>query len=230
MNLTARHKAIIFFALIFLYLILLIKESGVTFEKFSQGSILDNALAIIVIILLCSFASFLTLLFIDKFFLFLRKIRQSKVNTHKSKSNIKVEDLQKYINYWGGIISNNIKLTDGSMFDSHIIYNEKYLKYKKTDLELACITLARSSEDIKFIEDTKSCYMYFANFDNKVNDKVTLQVGKIVELVTNTKDQSELVKQLSSLNYEEGSARKETLALQEGYIHYINKFNHILKK
>lgn len=230
MNWTPKNKATVFISLTVIYIIIFIYKIDVSLERFSKGSLTDNTLAIIIIILMCSFASFLSLIIIDKMFSFFK----SKSNTD-NEDDAKIakyvsENIIELIDYWGGIIANDIKLTDGSLFDTNTIYNEKYLKYKKKYLELALIIQAKKSSDEQWLENAKACYMYFANFQNRIKDKYILKTGKILDLIQNEKDTDKLINKMANLDHDEEASKKENDALMQGHLAYANKFKELIKK
>ena len=137
---------------------------------------------------------------------------------------------RKLVPYWGAIIAGDEMLEDGTKFDSHVIYNPKLLRYEKRYLELSSIMAAKSTKDKNLIENVRTCYMYFANFDESVKAKHKTSTSKITDLVMGEKNQEKLIKKLAAMDYDEEKAKKENSFLNEQYLNYIKKFDEIVKK
>ncbi len=171
----------------------------------------------------------------------LKKIFGFKNKTSKSNkidTNYLRDNYQTLINYWGGIIEGEYKLEDGSKFDSWTVYNpNKYLKFKMQELEIACVYVGKSikKKDKKTYEDFKACYMYFANFNEGINDKKTTQTGDVIDIVqkydpNNKADQDEMIKEIAQLKDPDPKEKEFQKLLLDAQKAYVKKFEDLTNK
>ena len=160
------------------------------------------------------------------FFDFLKKNN----NKQSSDAEYVLKNWREIIPYWGSIIARDEKLEDGSEFDSDVIYNPKYLKYKIKHIELASIVAAKNTTDEKLISNVRTCFMYLGNFNEKIKEKHSTNLKRMKDIINEEKDTAKLAKKISEMNYDEKKAKKESASLMQLYELYIKKFDDLYKK
>ena len=163
---------------------------------------------------------------------FFKDLFKSKETKHKENVDYLSKNYHKLIDYWGGIIARDIKLEDGSTFSDGTFYNTKYLKYRKDHLEQASIYNAKTTKDKKVYDACRTCYMWFANFDDKIKDKVSNVTDEILDIVntTNPNDTQSLIDKIAKLPQDEKKSKELFKAMQKTQLAYLKKFDELTSK
>ena len=156
---------------------------------------------------------------------------KSKEKKNKEDLDYLSKNYNTLIDYWGGIIARDIKLEDGSTFSDGTFYNTKYLKYRKDLLEKASIYSAKTTKDKKLYHACRTCYMWFANFDDKIKDKVSNSTQDILDIVTttDTNDIQSIIDKITKLPKDEKESGKLFKAMQETQLAYLKKFDNLTR-
>jgi len=157
---------------------------------------------------------------------------KSKEKKHKEDLDYLSKNYHKLIDYWGGIIARDIKLEDGSTFSDGTFYNTKYLKYRKDHLEQASIYNAKTTKDKKVYDACRTCYMWFANFDDKIKDKVSNSTQDILDIVTKTdaNDTQSIIDKIAKLPQDEKKSKELFKTMQKTQLAYLKKFDELTSK
>ena len=153
-----------------------------------------------------------------------------KKNKKNNDNDFVKENWREIVPYWGSVIAGDIKLEDGSKFDTDVIYNTKFLKYKKRDIEIASLLAAKSTDNEDLKDNIRTCYMWLANFSDHIKDKYVTDTKKMKDLVTKEKNSEELIKKIAKLDYDEKKANTETVNLNKAYMEMVKKFDNLLGK
>ena len=157
---------------------------------------------------------------------------KSKEKKHKEDLDYLSKNYHKLIDYWGGIIARDIKLEDGSKFSDGTFYNTKYLKYRKDLLEKASIYSAKTTKDKKVYQACRTCYMWFANFNDKIKDKVSNDADEILDIVNTTdpSDTQSLIDKIAKLPQDEKKSKELFKTMQKTQLAYLKKFDELTSK
>tara|TARA_S200000501_G_C20685512_1_gene682702 strand:+ start:150 stop:929 length:780 start_codon:yes stop_codon:yes gene_type:complete len=246
MNFNPRAKAIIFIGLTLFYIILFLEVNNFEYEKFKQGELSDNILAIFIIIFLCSIGAFISLAIIDSINNFLKKINLKSPNVDlkdENKSNQKLSKKEKKYNlirvYWGGVVEGITRLENGEKYNMDTFYNKKHLKYPLREIKDAIIwnAVKYGPKNPDFFQACQTTYMFLANFDTNVRDKQstgTADMQKIIEkypneIIKNDKKQfNKLLKEITSTPKED--KKYSGSRLLELKMKYGAEFSAVIKK
>jgi hypothetical protein len=157
---------------------------------------------------------------------------KSKEKKNKEDLDYLSKNYNTLIDYWGGIIARDIKLEDGSTFSDGTFYNTKYLKYRKDLLEKASIYSAKTTKDKKLYHACRTCYMWFANFDDKIKDKVSNDTDEILDIVNTTdpSDTQSLIDKIAKLPQDEKKSKELFKTMQKTQLAYLKKFDELTSK
>ena len=157
---------------------------------------------------------------------------KSKEKKHKEDLDYLSKNYNTLIDYWGGIIAGDIKLEDGSTFSDGTFYNTKYLKYRKDLLEKASIYNAKTTKDKKVYYACRTCYIWFANFNDKIKDKVSNDTDEILDIVNTTdpSDTQSLIDKIAKLPQDEKKSKEQFKAMQKTQLAYLKKFDELTSK
>lgn len=159
------------------------------------------------------------------------KSKEKKINPKLDTEYLK-KNYKNLIEYWGGVIERKVKLEDGSTFSDNTIYNTKYLKYEKRYIELAMISAAKSTKSKVLYNATRTTYMFLANFNEKVEDKLKDNVQDITDIIEemgDNPDPVELANRIASTkDAEQGTKVSEALIKTQAA--YVDKFDQLTKK
>jgi len=163
---------------------------------------------------------------------FFKDLFKSKETKHKENVDYLSKNYHKLIDYWGGIIARDIKLEDGSTFSDGTFYNTKYLKYRKDHLEQASIYSARTTKSKIIYNATRTCYMWFANFDDKIKDKVSNDADEINNIIgtTDPSDTQSLIDKIAKLPQDEKKSKELFKTMQKTQLAYLKKFDELTSK
>jgi hypothetical protein len=118
-------------------------------------------------------------------------IFKTKKNTsNKSSSFDENSDIENEVklnnevkNYWAQIISGDIKLENGEIFNDNNFYNSKYLKYKPDIIYRSLIALALSgNSDDKFKQICQVGAMSLACFDDNIKGVIKTSISQNMEI------------------------------------------------
>ena len=157
---------------------------------------------------------------------------KSKEKKNKEDLDYLSKNYNTLIDYWGGIIARDIKLEDGSTFSDGTFYNTKYLKYRKDLLEKASIYSAKTTKDKKLYHACRTCYMWFANFNDKIKDKVSNDTDEILDIVNTTdpSDTQSLIDKIAKLPQDEKKSKELFKTMQKTQLAYLKKFDELTSK
>tara|TARA_B110000971_G_C19883614_1_gene441867 strand:+ start:413 stop:913 length:501 start_codon:yes stop_codon:yes gene_type:complete len=157
---------------------------------------------------------------------------KSKEKKHKEDLDYLSKNYNTLIDYWGGIIARDIKLEDGSTFSDGTFYNTKYLKYRKDLLEKASIYNAKTTKDKKVYYACRTCYIWFANFNDKIKDKVSNDTDEILDIVNTTdpSDTQSLIDKIAKLPQDEKKSKELFKSMQKAQLAYLKKFDELTSK
>ena len=157
---------------------------------------------------------------------------KSKEKKNKEDLDYLSKNYNTLIDYWGGIIARDIKLEDGSTFSDGTFYNTKYLKYRKDLLEKASIYNAKTTKDKKVYYACRTCYIWFANFNDKIKDKVSNDTDEILDIVNTTdpSDTQSLIDKIAKLPQDEKKSKELFKAMQKTQLAYLKKFDELTSK
>ena len=157
---------------------------------------------------------------------------KSKEKKNKEDLDYLSKNYNTLIDYWGGIIARDIKLEDGSTFSDGTFYNTKYLKYRKDLLEKASIYNAKTTKDKKVYYACRTCYIWFANFNDKIKDKVSNDTDEILDIVNTTdpSDTQSLIDKIAKLPQDEKKSKELFKTMQKTQLAYLKKFDELTSK
>ena len=163
---------------------------------------------------------------------FFKNLFKSKETKHKENVDYLVKNFTSLIDYWSGVIEGTQKLEDGSTFNDNTVYSTKHLKYKKNYLEQACIYNAKSTKDKTIYNASRTCYMWFANFNDKVEDKISNTTQDILNIVAETGDGDiqKVIDKIADVPHDEEKSKKIFDAIQKTQLAYLEKFDRLTKK
>ncbi len=221
MNFNPRAKAITFIGLTLIYIILFLEVNNFQYQRFKQGEVSDNIIAIIIIIFLCSIGAFISLAILDFINNLISKINSKTLNVKsddQEKVPQKLSKKEKRYNllriYWGGLIEGTTRLENGEKFQPDTFYNKKHLKYPLKEIKDAIIwnAIKYGQKNSEFFNACQTTYMFMGNFDTNVKDKhqtKTADMQEIIEkypneIIQNDKKQfNKLLNEISSLKNED---------------------------
>jgi len=157
---------------------------------------------------------------------------KSTEQKHKEDLEYLSKNYNTLIDYWGGIIARDIKLEDGSIFSDGTFYNTKYLKYKKDLLQKASIYNAKTTKDKKVYYACRTCYMWFANFDDKIKNKITNSSQDILDIVaeTDVNDTQAIIDKIAKLPIDETKSNEVFKAMQKAHLAYVEELDQLTSK
>jgi hypothetical protein len=163
---------------------------------------------------------------------FFKNLFKSKETKHKENVDYLLKNYNALIDYWSGVIEGTQKLEDGSTFNDNTVYNTKHLKYKKSYLEQACIYSAKTSKSKIIYNATRTCYMWFANFNDKVEDKISNTTQDILNIVAETGDgdMQKLIDKIADVPHDEKKSKEIFNAIQKTQLAYLKKFDELTAK
>ena len=163
---------------------------------------------------------------------FFKNLFKSKETKQKENVDYLVKNFNTLIDYWSGVIERTQKLEDGSTFNDNTVYNTKYLKYKKIYLEQACIYSARTTKSKVIYNATRTCFMWFANFNDKVEDKISNTTQDILNIVAETGDgdMQKLIDKIANVPHDEKKSKEIFNAIQKTQLAYLKKFDELTAK
>jgi len=246
MNFNPRAKAIIFIGLTLFYIILFLEVNDFEYQRFKQGEVSDNILAIFIIIFLCSIGAFISLAIIDSVNNFFKKINLKSPNVKlndEDKSTQKLSKKEQKYNllrvYWGGVVEGVTRLENGEKYNMDTFYNKKHLKYPLKEIKDAIIwnAIKYGPKNSEFFQSCNATYTFLANFDTNIRDKQstkTADMQKIIEkypseIIQNDKKQfNKLINEIASIEKEDKTY--SNVRLLKLKMKYGAEFSAIIKK
>lgn len=167
---------------------------------------------------------------------FFKNLFKSKETKHKENVDYLSKNFASLIDYWAGVIEGTQKLEDGSKFNDNTIYNPKYLKYSKKHLEIASISAAKNAKNKKIYYAFRTGYMWFANFNEKVKDKIVNPAQDVQEVMDkynygeDPKMLDKMINELAKLPQDENKSNEILNAISKTQLAYIKKFDELTTK
>jgi hypothetical protein len=196
---------------------------------------MDNLIGYIIGIPILLFAAYLILAIpystiAKPLYLKIKKNKSNKFDPQFIKENF--EDL---VHYWAGVFDGTIKLEDGSKFNDNTIYNPKYLKYSKKYLEIASLSAAKNAKNKTIYYAFRTGYMWFANFNENVKDKIVNPTQDVQEIMdkynygADPKMLNKMIDELAKLPQDEEKSNKIFSTILKSQLAYLKKFDNLTK-
>ena len=197
---------------------------------------MDNLIGYIIGIPILLFAAYLILAIPYSTVVKPLYLKTKKYKSNKSDSQFIKENFDNLIDYWAGVFEGTIKLEDGSKFNDNTIYNPKYLKYSKKHLEIASISAAKNAKNKKIYYAFRTGYMWFANFNENVKDKIvnpTQDVQEVMDKYNYGEDPkmlNKMISELAKLPQDEKKSNKIFSTILKTKLAYLKKFDDLTTK
>ena len=196
---------------------------------------MDNLIGYIIGIPILLFAAYLILAIPYSTVVKPLYLKTKKYKSNKSDSQFIKENFDDLIHYWAGVFEGTIKLEDGSKFNDNTIYNPKYLKYSKKHLEIASISAAKNAKNKKIYYAFRTGYMWFANFNENVKDKIVNPTQDVQEVMdkynygADPKMQNKMINELAKLPQDDKKSNKIFSAILKTQLAYLKKFDNLTR-